>query len=102
MFNASSPASKDMEVQMMKINKRHDIAEVLNHLNKIKPNDSAKPLDGNYTIILHKTDGSKIMFVYVDGVVKTSNGFKGKVKSDNIINRGMVRTQLSCAKYDWK
>ncbi|MEC0240225.1 hypothetical protein P4H66_10235 [Paenibacillus dokdonensis] len=86
-YNASSPASKDLEVQMMNINEQHDVADVLNQLNKIKPNESAKPLDGNYTIILNKTDGSKIMYVYVNGVVKTSTGFKGKVKSDNIINR---------------
>jgi hypothetical protein len=86
-YNASSPSSKDFEAQVMHINDQQGIADVVNNLSKIKPNDIAMPLDANYTIVFNNPDGSKLTFVYMNGVVKTSTGFVGRVQSDNIINR---------------
>ncbi|MCJ8013208.1 hypothetical protein MUG84_15860 [Paenibacillus sp. KQZ6P-2] len=80
-------ATNNSEVQVMNIIKQQDVAELLNSLRRIKPNDNAKPLDGNYSIIFNKTDGTRLIYVYDNGMVKTSTGFKGRVKSDNIINR---------------
>ncbi|QHW32391.1 hypothetical protein GZH47_17295 [Paenibacillus rhizovicinus] len=86
-YNASGPTSTDLDVQVMHVNDQREIADAADKLREIKPNDSAIPLDGNYTIIFHKSDGSKLTYAYLNGVVKTSAGFAGRVKSDNIINR---------------
>ncbi|MBB6670497.1 hypothetical protein [Cohnella nanjingensis] len=86
-YNASSSASLDSEVQVMYINEQQDIVEVFNQLSKMKPNGHARPLDGNYTFKINKTDGSNLIYVYTNGVVTTSTGFKGGVQSDNVMNR---------------
>ncbi|MED5016743.1 hypothetical protein P9847_05410 [Paenibacillus chibensis] len=85
MYNASSPASD--EVQMMRFDNEQDVADVFNQVSQMKPSGNAKPLDGNYTLVFHQTDGSQLTYVYSNGVVRTSNGFEGRVQSDNILNR---------------
>ncbi|WP_340401094.1 hypothetical protein [Paenibacillus sp. FSL H8-0079] len=75
------------EVQVMAVTRKPDVAEVIEHLSEIKPSDHSLSLDGNYIILFNKTDGTRLIYSYANGIVTTSNGFKGRTNDDNIINR---------------
>ncbi len=86
-FNASSAAPNDSEIQAMNVTDQADVAKVIDRLNQIKPSDKAIPLDGDYTLVLHRNDGTELVYVYEKGEARTSTGFSGQAKSDNVLNR---------------
>ncbi|KOY17398.1 hypothetical protein [Paenibacillus xylanivorans] len=79
--------SNDGDLQMINITETKDIAHVLTNLSEIKPKDEGLSLDGDYSIIFNKNDGSRLVYMYERGTLTTSTGFKGRITSDNIINR---------------
>ncbi|OPG99618.1 hypothetical protein B2I21_01095 [Chryseobacterium mucoviscidosis] len=72
---------------MINITKKKDIAHVLTKLSEIMPKDKGLSLDGDYSIIFNKNDGSRLVYMYERGILTTSTGYKGRIISDNIINR---------------
>ncbi|MCC3375037.1 hypothetical protein [Cohnella sp. REN36] len=88
MYQGSGTAAPGSEAQaMMTIDEPPAIAEVLSRLDRIRPNDRGKPMDGDYTLNIHLADGSSLLYVYEKGYVTTSDGFRGRVESDNVLNR---------------
>ncbi|MBB6695037.1 hypothetical protein H7B90_26945 [Cohnella xylanilytica] len=87
-FNASlTTVPNDSEIQAMVVTESADVAKVIDRLNRIKPSDKAIPLDGDYTLVLHRNDGTELVYVYEKGEMRTSTGFSGQAKSDNVLNR---------------
>lgn len=79
--------SNEGDLQMINVTETKDIAHVLTNLSEIKPKDKGLSLEGDYSIIFNKNDGSKLVYMYEQGTLTTSTGFKGRITSDNIINR---------------
>ncbi|MDK8193280.1 hypothetical protein QP794_24640 [Paenibacillus sp. UMB7766-LJ446] len=79
--------SNATDLQMINITEKKDIAHVLTKLSEIKPKDKGLSLDGDYSIIFNKNDGSRLVYMYERGLLTTSTGYKGRIISDNIINR---------------
>jgi hypothetical protein len=79
--------SNSTDLQMINITEKKDIAHVLTKLSEIKPKDKGLSLDGDYSIIFNKNDGSRVLYMYERGILTTSTGYKGRIISDNIINR---------------
>lgn len=87
-FNASrTTVPNDSEIQAMNVTDQADVAKVIERLNQIKPSDKAIPLDGDYTLVLHRNDGTELVYIYEKGEMRTSAGFSGQAKSDNVLNR---------------
>lgn len=87
-FNASlTTVPNDSEIQAMNVTDQADVAKVIERLNQIKPSDKAIPLDGDYTLVLRRNDGTELVYVYEKGEMRTSTGFSGQAKSDNVLNR---------------
>jgi len=87
-FNASlTTVPNDSEIQAMNVTDQADVAKVIERLNQIKPSDKAIPLDGDYTLVLRRNDGTELVYVYEKGEMRTSTGFSSQAKSDNVLNR---------------
>jgi hypothetical protein len=79
--------SNEGDLQMINVTDTKDIAYVLTNLSEIIPKGKGLSLDGDYSIIFNKNDGSRLVYMYESGTLTTSTGFKGRITSDNIINR---------------
>ncbi|MDR9745251.1 hypothetical protein [Paenibacillus taichungensis] len=79
--------SNEGDLQMINVTETKDIAYVLTNLSEIKSKGKGLSLDGDYSIVFNKNDGSRLVYMYESGTLTTSTGFKGRIISDNIINR---------------
>ncbi|MFB8373720.1 hypothetical protein [Paenibacillus taichungensis] len=79
--------SNEGDLQMINVTETKDIAYVLTNLSEIKSKGKGLSLDGDYSIVFNKNDGSRLVYMYESGTLTTSTGFKGRITSDNIINR---------------